>query len=220
MSIVTSLSNFDSIFNSALHAYKERTKLDLATHPLLSSLQTCDSPEAVLTILRDQIFAFDQSQGGDERLTNWLVPTVNVLYAFSATLGEGVGLVNIKSSHAENVCSDTCFSGILTGESTICWDWCSPLGPYIPWPTRVNYRVTGEFQAAKDASAFRDTLLDLFSRIEHFFARLNIYTTVPPISAMTGVIVEIVVEVLSFLAIATKITKRGRTRKLLLYVTL
>ena len=76
------------------------------------------------------------------------------------------------------------------------------------------------FQAAKDASDFRDTLLDLFSRIEHFFARLNIYTTVPPTPAMTGVIVEIVVEVLSFLAIATKMIKRGRSSKLLPYVTM
>ena len=96
MSAMTSHSNFDSVFNSALHAYKKRTNLDLATHPLLSSLQTCDSSEAVLTILREQIFASDQSQDGDERLTNWLVPTVNVLYAFSATLGEGVGLVSIR----------------------------------------------------------------------------------------------------------------------------
>ena len=80
--------------------------------------------------------------------------------------------------------------------------------------------VTDESQAVKDASDFRDTLLDLFSRIEHFFERLNIYTTVPPTPAMTSIIVEIVVEVLSFLAIATKITKRGRTSELLLYVTL
>ena len=95
MSTVTSRSNFDSVFNSALHAYKERTKLDLATHPLLSRIQTCNSPDAVLTILREQIFALNQSQGGDERLTSWLVPTVNVLYAFSATLGEGVGMASI-----------------------------------------------------------------------------------------------------------------------------
>ena len=93
MSTVPSSSNFDSVFISAFDAYKRRTKLDIATHPLLSRLETCDSPEAVLTILREQIFASEQSQGGDERLSNWLVPTVNVLYAFSATLGEGIGLV-------------------------------------------------------------------------------------------------------------------------------
>ncbi|KAH8996588.1 hypothetical protein EDB83DRAFT_2534349 [Lactarius deliciosus] len=32
-------------------------------------------------------------QSIDDKLTKWLIPTVNVLYAFSAALGEGVGLV-------------------------------------------------------------------------------------------------------------------------------
>ena len=89
-------SNFDSIFNSALDAYKKRTKQDLTSHPLLPSLRACDSPDAVLTVLREQIPALTQSQNADERLTKWLVPTVNVLYTFSTILGAGVSLVNIK----------------------------------------------------------------------------------------------------------------------------
>ncbi len=89
--------NFDSIFNSALDAYKKRTKQDLTSHPLLPTLQACDSPDAVLTVLQEQILAFSQSQNADERLTKWLVPTVNVLYGFSGALGEGVSLVNIKT---------------------------------------------------------------------------------------------------------------------------
>ena len=84
----------------------------------------------------------------------------------------------------------------------------------------MECRETEEIQAAKDASDFRDTLLDQFSRIEHFFERLNIYTTVSPTPAMTGIIVEIVIEVLSFLAIATKIIKLGRASKPPLYVIL
>jgi hypothetical protein len=36
-----------------------------------------------------------QSQNGDNGLTKWVAPTVNVLYAFSATIGGGIGLVNI-----------------------------------------------------------------------------------------------------------------------------
>ena len=90
-------SNFDSIFNSALDAYKKRTKQDLTSHPLLPTLQACDSPDAVLTVLREQIPALTQSQNADERLTKWLVPTVNVLYTFSTTLGAGVSLVNIRT---------------------------------------------------------------------------------------------------------------------------
>ena len=92
----TSQSNFVSIFNAALETYKHKTKKDLASHPLLPILQSCDSPDAVLTALRGQIPAFSQSQNGDDGLTKWVTPTVNVLYAFSSTLGQGVGLVNIK----------------------------------------------------------------------------------------------------------------------------
>ena len=91
----TSHSNFVSIFNAALETYKRKTKNDLVSHPLLPALQSCDSPEAILTVLRDQIPAFSQSQNGDDGLTKWVAPTVNVLYAFSATIGGGVGLVNI-----------------------------------------------------------------------------------------------------------------------------
>ena len=87
----TSHSNFASIFNAALEKYNRRTKQDLAKHPLLPRLQSCDSPEAILTVLREQIPAFNQSQRGDDRLTKWVSPTVNVLYAFSSTIGQGVG---------------------------------------------------------------------------------------------------------------------------------
>ena len=92
----TSHSNFVSIFDAALETYKRKTKRDLASHPLLPSFQSCESSDAVLTVLREQILAFSQSQNGDDRLTKWVAPTVNVLYSFSATLGGGVGLVNIE----------------------------------------------------------------------------------------------------------------------------
>ena len=92
----TSHSNFVSIFDAALETHKRKTKRDLASHPLLPSFQSCESSDAVLTVLREQILAFSQSQNGDDRLTKWVAPTVNVLYSFSATLGGGVGLVNIE----------------------------------------------------------------------------------------------------------------------------
>ena len=87
-------SRFQAIFNAALKSYQKQTKKDLLAHPLASQLQTCDSTSAVLVVLQDQVRQFDEACSGDERLTKWLNPTVNVLYAFSATLGEGVGLVS------------------------------------------------------------------------------------------------------------------------------
>jgi preprotein translocase subunit SecY len=44
-----------------------------------------------------------------------------------------------------------------------------------------------------------------------FFRRLEIYVEVPPTLEMTDIIVQILVEVLSILGIATKEIKEGRT---------
>jgi hypothetical protein len=93
-----SSSNLKVIFEKALKAYTIKTKQDLITHPLASQFQACDSPAAILTILQDQVQQFEQSRSGDERLRRWLDPTINVLYAFSATLGQGIGLVHISWS--------------------------------------------------------------------------------------------------------------------------
>ena len=56
-------------------------------------------------------------------------------------------------------------------------------------------------------------LIDVFVRIESFFKRLESYTEVRPTDAMTDVIVKIMVDVLSILAIATKETKQGRSSR-------
>ena len=70
-------------------------------------------------------------------------------------------------------------------------------------------------QAANDASASHDKLIDLFNRIEHFFRRLEIYTNVTPTNAMLDMVIEIMVEVLTIVAIATKEMKRGRFSELI-----
>jgi hypothetical protein len=92
-STATSSTSFESIINAALEEYKKKTKKDIASHPLAAQLKSCDSPSAILGVLRAQVEASDKSQTADERLTKWLDPTVNVLYAFSAILGDAVGLV-------------------------------------------------------------------------------------------------------------------------------
>jgi hypothetical protein len=86
-------SNFQIIINNALDAYKKRTKNDLLAHPLVAELQPCNTPSAILAVLQQQFQGLDQSRSSDDRWTRWLDPTVNVLFALSATLGEGVGLV-------------------------------------------------------------------------------------------------------------------------------
>jgi hypothetical protein len=89
--------NFQLIINNALDEYKKRTKKDLLAHPLVTELQYCNSPTAILAVLQQQLQGLDQSRRTDDRWTRWLDPTVNVLYTLSGTLGEGVGLVRFRS---------------------------------------------------------------------------------------------------------------------------
>ncbi|KAI9436570.1 hypothetical protein H4582DRAFT_2078189 [Lactarius indigo] len=88
LSTSTSSSNFQLIFNAALKAYEKKTKKDLLTHPLSAQLRACSSPADILSVLQDRVKEFDQSRRADERLSRWLNPTINVLHAFSATLGD------------------------------------------------------------------------------------------------------------------------------------
>ena len=85
--------NFQLVFNNALKTYEKQTKSDLLSHPLAAQLQACQSPSSILVVLQQQVQQLDQSRATDDRLTKWLDPTVNVLYAFSETIGEGVSLV-------------------------------------------------------------------------------------------------------------------------------
>ncbi|KAH9055255.1 hypothetical protein EDB87DRAFT_1642403, partial [Lactarius vividus] len=171
----SSHSSFQSILLASLRAYEKQTKKDLLSHPLAARLNTCGSPAAILTVLQEQVQEFQQSRSVDDRLTKWLDPTVNVLYAFSAALGEGVGLV---------------FS-----------------------PAKLIFAGAGVLLlAAKDVREGQDALVDVFERIENFFKRLETYTEVPPTAAMTDIIVKIMVEVLSILAISTKEIRQGRTK--------
>jgi hypothetical protein len=88
-------SAFQSSFSYALRSYKKRTREDLLLHPLAARLQSCNSPGDALSVLQEQAQAFDQSPSGEERLTEWLGSTVNVLCSLSSSLGDGVGLVII-----------------------------------------------------------------------------------------------------------------------------
>ena len=106
-----SSTNFDAILTAALQAYNKQTKKDIATHPLAVQLQSYDSPNAILTVLRAQVRALDQYQSTDEKWTKWLDPTVNVLYAFSASLKDIAGPVSRETfghprtnfSHAQQI---------------------------------------------------------------------------------------------------------------------
>jgi hypothetical protein len=86
--------NFQTIFADALKHYKKRTKKDIAAHSLAAQIESCDSPNAVLTVLQTQVQTFDPSPNANERWTTLLGPTITVLYVFSGLLSNTAGPVN------------------------------------------------------------------------------------------------------------------------------
>ena len=66
------------------------------------------------------------------------------------------------------------------------------------------------YQAIKGVLDDYDTLADLLESVEHFLNRLDIYTKIPPTDSMTEIIIKILVELLSILALATKQIRQGK----------
>jgi hypothetical protein len=62
-------------------------------------------------------------------------------------------------------------------------------------------------------SSSYDALVDLFECVGNFLTRLNVYTEMPLTHEMMDMLVRIMVEVLSVLALATKQIKQGRLSK-------
>ena len=125
----TSRSNIHAIFHAALRTYKKKTGKDITSHPLASEFQSCDSPDAILAVLRRRIPTPDRSQNGDETFEKSLVPIVNVLYALSDALGEGIGpVISSMSFPIENPCSNIFLPGVRTRKSHFYWHRYPPFG--------------------------------------------------------------------------------------------
>ena len=65
-------------------------------------------------------------------------------------------------------------------------------------------------QAAIGVTSSYDALLELFECLANFLKRLEIYMTIPPTPMITDIVIKIMVEVLSVLALATKQIQQGR----------
>ena len=94
-STLTSMSpsNFRLIID-AFDDYAKQVGVDLTKNPLADALRGCDSPDAVLELLREKADAFKSYRDGDRTLINWLKPVVQVVHGFSGVLGPAISLVS------------------------------------------------------------------------------------------------------------------------------
>jgi len=81
---------------------------------------------------------------------------------------------------------------------------------FLSFPT-IHFGDTQAYQTVKGVIDSYDVLIDLLESIEHFLLRLDIYTNIPPTVGMTEMIVKILVELLSTLAVVTKQIRQGKT---------
>jgi hypothetical protein len=91
-----STANFTAILDAASNEYRILTKQNLETHPFAAAFENSDSPDSVMSVFRKQAQAFDKFRKGDDKMMAWLTPIVNILFIFSGTLGEGIGIVSIQ----------------------------------------------------------------------------------------------------------------------------
>lgn len=88
-------SHYQLIFDHALEDYQRKTGKDLTKEKLFHTLEGCTSPDAVLTTLREQIAVPGQSHSSNDKLTAWLIPTVNVISVFSSTISGAANVVSL-----------------------------------------------------------------------------------------------------------------------------
>jgi hypothetical protein len=213
-STTMSSSNFQ-FFLDALADYANQTGIDLTKYPQANKFQSYDSPESVLVLLQDTLREFKVYREGNRSLSNWLSPVVQAIHAFSPILSEIAGLV----SPTIRTCLVTALlfrlqvpfhptKAIFIGiDVLLCVRICLTFSSYI-------LVMCGLFQAAIGVSTSYDALIDLFECVANFLKRLNIYTEkIAFTTVMTDIIVKILVEVLTVLALATKQIKQGKFSK-------
>jgi hypothetical protein len=74
---------------------------------------------------------------------------------------------------------------------------------HVPLSLRTG-NIISTSQAVRDVRASHSFIINIFERMECFFLRLETYIEVQPTTEMRDIIIKIIVEVLSILAIATK----------------
>jgi hypothetical protein len=213
-------SRLQVIFESALQDYQIQTGTALADHPLAQQLQHCDSIESVTAVLQEQARALGEFRASHGKVMKSLKRVVSLLYTLSAStaIGEAIGLV----LHSERRGLIFYISDCLSNRHS------HPQRPYLlALPSLLQYefwlsitRTSSDqesrnalHQAVKDVSTSYDAIVDLLESIEHFINRLDIYTRVPPTGAMTEILVKIMAELISTLALVTRQIKQKRPSK-------
>src|SRR6266404_4756557 len=87
------MSNLQLILD-ALDKYAEQTGVNLKDNPFAEHVSRCDSPDAVLQLLEENVKAFKEYRDKNRKFIDCLKPVVKFVHVFSGVLTEAAGLVS------------------------------------------------------------------------------------------------------------------------------
>lgn len=204
-------SSFQLLLNVALQNYTNRTGLKLLDHPFARQLETRGSVDSIYSLLQELVRGF-RGFREDGKIMKPLKCAVHVLHGLSTStaLGEGIGLVRRMYPIVFFSPPDVYSKATPTRKGSVCCfrnlTYRKLLSPFL---CSYAYHIPG-YQAARDVSTSYDALVELFESIERFLRRLDVYTRIPLTAAMADIVIKILTEVLTTLALATKQVKEGR----------
>jgi hypothetical protein len=208
-------TRWQALFEHALQAYQKKTGVSLSQHPLANKLQSCHTVDAITGLFQDQARAFGHLQESDKIIKS-LTTTVSILSKLSsvASLAGVVGLVRHKALMASLTSLNSIYrhSHLPRQYRLVSLSYLT----YVPFSCSYVDRNVRVIQSAKGIISNCDALVDLLESIEHFLNRLDIYTRISPAPAIDEMVVKILVEIISTLALVTEELKQRQSSESIL----
>ncbi|KAH9021029.1 hypothetical protein EDB84DRAFT_1678769, partial [Lactarius hengduanensis] len=85
------MSNFQLILD-AVDKYADQTGINLKENPFAAKINACDSPDAVLLLLQENLKVFKDYRDKNRKFIDCLGPVVQFVHSFSGILAEAAGL--------------------------------------------------------------------------------------------------------------------------------
>ena len=210
-------SQLRALFVSALEDYEKLTNISLAEHPLAEQLESCHSVESIPSLLQDHARAFSELPGSD-RILKSIKSIVSFLYKLSATaaLGDNIGLVRQRTLMGAFYIFDIVLQAFPPAKAIHTGLGILLVVRVFFKPRRAYHCDIQVHQEAKGVFQSCDALTDLLESMEHLLERLDIYTRIPPTPLMDEIVVKIIVELISTLALATKELEEGQPSEFVL----
>jgi hypothetical protein len=212
---VVDSETFASLWGDAFDVYKDRTGIDLRdkSSDITLRLHSCDSEASVLDALEKTATAFGNYREGGAKWNKFrqkLKPVITAITVFIDAAAEGAASQVCYISH--RVCNALiqCICVVRARrQSCFCRRWGSVEGASAIFAVPDGLGLNG-IQATQGVSEKFDAFVDLLENLGFFLRQLKIRSDVPFGNESKIVVVEILVEVLKALALATRMMKKNR----------